>query len=241
VLPAIGDEAYLDILRLWISDCDECHEKCPPPANGPLPTRLIYLGSKDDPIIRIYTPQPNDSLKYIALSHPWGPEPHFCTYQSNIEEYKKSISYQKLPATFQHTINITRQLGIQYLWIDSICIIQGEDGDFDQEAKKMEEVYSSAYCVLAASYAKSQCDGFIKPRTEDREFLTLGRRDKVAVYLCQFIDDFGAHVLESPLNKRGWVLQERALARRTIYFTDKQTYWECGGGVRCETLTKMDK
>jgi len=43
------------------------------------------------------------------------------------------------------------------------------------------------------------------------------------------------------MNKRGWVLQERALACRTIYFTAQQTYWECGGGVRCETLTKMSK
>jgi hypothetical protein len=43
------------------------------------------------------------------------------------------------------------------------------------------------------------------------------------------------------LNKRGWVLQERALARRTIYFTARQTYWECGCGVRCETLTRLHK
>jgi hypothetical protein len=55
------------------------------------------------------------------------------------------------------------------------------------------------------------------------------------------MNDFKTHVLEGRLNKRRWVLQERALAHRTIFFTDRQTYWECGEGVKCETLTKMDK
>jgi hypothetical protein len=60
-------------------------------------------------------------------------------------------------------------------------------------------------------------------------------------YVCEAIDDFQHDVIDGRLNKRGWVLQERALARRTIYFTENQTYWECGEGVRCETLAKMRK
>jgi hypothetical protein len=182
----------------------------------------------------------DESMKYIALSHPWGDPPHFCTFTSNIEEYKQKIEFGKLPATFQNAVTITRGLGFRYLWIDSICIIQGPDGDFNKEAKRMEDVFSSAYCVLAASSAKGQSDGFLKKRHE-REYLTFVRNGLPHFYVCNFIDDFNQHVLEGPLNKRGWVLQERALAHRTIYFTNKQTYWECGGGVRCETLTKMHK
>jgi hypothetical protein len=36
-------------------------------------------------------------------------------------------------------------------------------------------------------------------------------------------------------------LQERALSRRTMHFTETQTYWECGEGVWCETFTKTKK
>ena len=175
------------------------------------------------------------------MSHPWGTGEHFCTFQSNVEDYRRGISFEKLPATFQHAIITTRELGLQHLWIDSICIIQGDDGDFGQEAKRMEDMFSSAYCVLAASSAKGQNDGFLKKRMQERKYLTFEQEGKPTVYVCSFIDDFNEHVLESPLSKRGWVLQERALAHRTIYFTDVQTYWECGGGVRCETLTKTDK
>jgi hypothetical protein len=97
--------------------------------------------------------------------------------------------------------------------------------------------------VIAASSARGQRDGFLGARKE-RQFLRLGNDGETGsgdLYVCRFIDNFGEHVLDSPLSKRGWVLQERALARRTIYFTDWQAYWECGDGERCEAMTKIDK
>ncbi|CAN8097963.1 unnamed protein product [Discula destructiva] len=181
-------------------------------------------------------------MKYIALSHPWGKGPYFCTTVDNAAKHLDSIGFDQLPATFQHAVVTTRELGLEYLWIDSICIIQGKNGDFYQEAKRMEEVFSSAFCVLAASSAHGQHDGFLNPRDQDHRCLTFGgpRARLPALYVRPFMDNFQEDVLEAPLSKRGWVLQERALARRTIFFTDRQTYWECGRGVRCETLTRMD-
>ena len=106
----------------------------------------------------------------------------------------------------------------------------------------MESVFSSAYCVLAASSARSQQDGFLNPR-KSRKIINIVKEGDTrgGVYVSLFSDDFKEHVVNSPLSERGWVLQERALARRTIYFTERQTYWECGDGIRCETLTLMDK
>ncbi len=103
----------------------------------------------------------------------------------------------------------------------------------------MEDVFSSAYCVLAASSAKGQKDGFLTSQKKN-DFETFEKNGQ-PVYVSRFMDDFKAHVLDGPLSKRGWVMQERALAHRTIFFTDTQTYWECGEGIRCETMTKMDK
>jgi hypothetical protein len=135
---------------------------------------------------------------------------------------------------------VTRELGVRYLWIDSLCIIQGKDGDFEDEAERMETVFSEAYCVIAASRATGTSDGFLRDRP-NREVVKFKRGLEDPFYVCEAIDDFQHDVIEGHFNKRGWVLQERALARRTIYFTAKQTYWECGDGVRCETLTKMEK
>ncbi|KAL9105839.1 MAG: hypothetical protein Q9227_009047 [Pyrenula ochraceoflavens] len=233
-LPEAGGTAHFAILRRWLKFCDENHPKCRPLGTVTLPTRLMDVEVNN---IRLVETKSTDSMQFLALSHPWGDPPHFCTFTSNIEEHKRNIDFGKLPEVFKHAVTTTRALGYRYLWIDSICIIQGSDGDFSNEAKRMEDIFSSAQCVLAASSATGQNDGFLKPRKQ-REYVTFQREGLPPYYACRFIDDFTKHVLESPLSKRGWVLQERALAKRTIYFTDRQTYWECGGGVRCETFTK---
>ncbi|KAI3390842.1 hypothetical protein diail_8545 [Diaporthe ilicicola] len=194
--------------------------------------------------VRLYETKHDDALEYIALSHPWGPasdgSPHFCTYPEDLGNHLQGIPLKDLPQTFQDAVEATRRLNQQYLWIDSICIVQGPKGDFNEQAKHMEVIFRQAYCVLAASCAKGQQDGFMKPRDErTRLKIHQERPDRPPIYACDFIDNFQQHALESHLNQRGWVLQERALARRTIFFTEKQTYWECGAGVRCETTMKM--
>lgn len=234
-----GSRCHFEILRQWLKHCDEKHLDCRPVGEHSLPTRLIDVGTTSDPSMRLYETRKGDHMVYLALSHPWGQPPHFCTSRSNLDQFKQSMEFHEVPATFQDAITVTRNLGIRYLWIDSICIVQGPEGDFASEAKRMEDVFSQAYCVLAGSSAKGQNDGFLKPRMK-RKYIPF-RCGKNYIYVSEFIDDFERYVLKSRLNQRGWVLQERALARRTIYFTSEQCFWKCGDGVRCETMTKMNK
>lgn len=236
-----ASETHFNIIRQCLSDCDANHFECRPQVLGPLPTRLIHLGAKVSDPITLCETQPTDNLEYVALSHSWGKGPHFGTYLSNIEALRKKIDFQELPAMFQDAIVTTRELGFQYLWVDSICIIQGEGGNFESESKRMGDIFSSAFCVIAASSADGQHDSFLGRQNEDRECLVFEHAGLPQLYVSRFMDDFNKDVLEAPLNKSGWTMQERALARRTIHFTDNQTYWECGKGVRCETLTKMHK
>jgi hypothetical protein len=104
----------------------------------------------------------------------------------------------------------------------------------------MDQVFSEAYFTIAASCAEHRFDGFLKPRAA-REFVTITTDDNDQFHICEIIDKFDADVEQGELNKRGWVLQERALSRRTVHFTAIQTYWECGEGILCETFTKTTK
>jgi hypothetical protein len=193
-------------------------------------------------VVRLWETTAAESGEYVALSHCWGPPPHFMTTRTNIQEYIAGIELNKLPPTFRDAVLTTRALRVPYLWIDSLCIIQGSDGDFQQEAKRMESVYSNAYCVIAVSCTTSaQYNGFLGLRRPERDYVTLQDNNGEDFFVCANIDDFQTHVLDGELSTRGWVLQEHALARRTLFFTDHQMYWECGDGVRCETLTKMEK
>ncbi|KAH7360959.1 heterokaryon incompatibility protein-domain-containing protein [Rhexocercosporidium sp. MPI-PUGE-AT-0058] len=147
-----------------------------------------------------------------------------------------------MPQTFQDAIMVTQELGQRYLWIDSLCIVQGEGGDWAAEATKMEAVFKNAYYTIAATSARDSTQGFLHPRHRELQYMMVPKSSHGKVYVCTSIEeDFDSDVMQGILNKRAWVLQERALSRRTIHFTKNQTYFECGGGVRCEVLTHMKK
>ncbi|KAI0976452.1 hypothetical protein F4678DRAFT_225952 [Xylaria arbuscula] len=250
LLPQPETDLFFSLLNLWLRYCDDNHKGCEPPKPITLPTRLIDVGTIESPQLRLLETRDEalEGQRYIALSHPWGDlkdHPPFRTLRkdpsgqgSELAEFKKMIPLDKLPDTFRDAVVTARALNTRYLWIDSLCIIQGEDGDFNDEAKRMEDVFSCAYCVLAASRAKGQHDGFLQP-IKPREYITFPGDGVNPFYVCENIDDFSGDVLEGSLNTRGWVLQERALARRTIFFTERQAYFECGKGVRCQSLTTM--
>ncbi|KAF6817253.1 TOL [Colletotrichum plurivorum] len=241
VLPSAGSQEHIRILSEWIKSCD-LHSCCPSDRTF-LPTRVIQVGKEGSDTCRLICAERGQTNpgRYLALSHRWGsPEQHhrFCTFDSNLESRQQGILVDDLPRTFRDAISITRSLGVDYLWIDSLCIIQDNKEDWEMESRLMEHVYSSAYLTIAASCANGTDDGFLKPRPQ-RDCVVMNSTRNIPYFVCQSIDDFGHDVDQGELNKRAWVLQERALSCRTLYFTEKQTYWECGKGIRCETFTRM--
>jgi len=243
ILPETGGKLHFNLLREWLRDCNETHSDhgiaCN--ADNVLPTRVLDVGDVENRNrLRLHLSKKNEKGRYITLSHCWGGSQPVCTTTASREAHCKAIEFDKLPKTFQDAVVVTRELGIQFLWIDSLCIIQGEDpeavADWKREAGKMETVYASAYCTIAASSAKNSTEGFLIPRPV-KQAVRLADH----VYACEVGQNFDHDVESAVLNQRGWVLQERALSPRTIHFTATQTYWECGSVIRCENLIQMAK
>ncbi|EXK23779.1 hypothetical protein FOMG_19461 [Fusarium oxysporum f. sp. melonis 26406] len=201
------------------------------------PKRVIFV---DDPNKLILVEKQLQGEDYLVLSHCWGrpteaEKKRFCTTRENHQDRLQGFTYDELPKTFQDAVRVTRLLRKQYLWIDALCIIQGPDGDWDSEARTMEDVFACAYCTIAASSARGWGDGFLKPNLDSSG---IGLQDIPSTLTCDC--DFEKDVDEGPLMKRAWVLQERVLSRRIIHFAATHTYWECGDGVRCEQFTKLE-
>lgn len=238
-----GSEFNVNIICAWVRSCDQNHT-CLSRNDVFLPTRVVDVGNKQSDSVRLtcFAREHTTSGKYLALSHRWGsPALHkmFRTLKTNLDTFQEGIEVATLPKTFQQAVQITRDLGLQFLWIDSLCIVQDDPEDWDYESRLMEQVFSSAYATIAATCATGTNDGFLKQRPERQNIhMTKGY---ASYFVCEAIDNVHIDVDQADLNNRGWVLQERALSRRTIHFTEKQCYWECGDGVRCETLTKMNK
>ncbi|KAI1740242.1 hypothetical protein F4680DRAFT_458632 [Xylaria scruposa] len=208
-----------------------------------LPTRLVSVGDVDDHSVKlilsaVLTEEGQDS-RYIALSHRWKyPDGMDRTLEDN-----ENIELEELPANFRDAIKVSRALRVPYLWIDSLCIIQDNPDDWIEECSRMREVYNGAYCTVAATRAKYTTDGFLgsripRPCTKIHTEKTPSGKE-ADVYLVKSIDDFNSEVEKAELNTRGWVLQERALSRRILHFAESQVYMEWGGGICCETTTRM--
>lgn len=246
-LPGIESSAHGILLQQWLQDCDANHPTCCreedlrlPPR---LPTRLLALHTAISGDIRLLDSAdiptgPSGLCKYAALSYRWGnPGVHqyYQTTTANLSLHKRRINIEDLPLLVQDAVKVARDIKTPYLWIDSLCIVQDDNDDWDEEAARMLDVFSVAYCVIAASRSTGVSDGFLG-EPEPRKSIPLPNS---SLFIAEDIDDFQRDVIEGHLNKRAWVLQERALARRTIYFRERQMYWECGEGIRCETMTKM--
>ncbi|KAF2688520.1 HET-domain-containing protein [Lentithecium fluviatile CBS 122367] len=186
-----------------------------------LPTRLIDVQKmKLKPSAKISL---IGDRRYVALGHQWGTIPFFTLERDNLDILSNSgIRLPDLRRTFIDAIEVTRQLGVRYLWIDSLCIIQGEKGqsEWHREAASMAQVYRNAIVTLAASNATSVYEGFFgKSQNAWLNVVTpLGNSQGLNLLLSKG--------LQKPLDRRAWVLQEHLLSPRTIHFGDPVT-WEC--------------
>ncbi|UPK91666.1 hypothetical protein LCI18_002601 [Fusarium solani-melongenae] len=245
ILPELGTQQQFKLLNEWIHLCDTTHHCTSVQEHegqvDSMPTRVLHVGTVESPCLRLVETGDSVRGKYTALSHCWGKlkkGQRFITSTDNLDDRKKEIQLDEMPGSFQDAVIATRALGVTYLWIDSLCIIQGDEADWEVESAKMEQVFSSAYFTIAASSAQSSLEGFLGDRVP-RACVTIHPSQGSVLYLAEAIDDFQGHVEQSVLNSRGWVLQERALSRRTLHFTSTQIYWECGQGIYCETLAQL--
>ncbi|KAK3353394.1 hypothetical protein B0T25DRAFT_453920 [Lasiosphaeria hispida] len=238
-LPDPRSAISAQLVREWVRSCDTDHQCMSETTVPGLPKRLLSTNYQVEGGVRLCNTAGMDPrIRYTALSFCWGNKKHVKTTMSNITEFEQGIEYNQLDKTFQDAILVTHQLGIQYLWLDMFCIIQDSYEDLFQAVREIGTYFNNAYCVLVASSAPDPTGGLLMPRRQ-RKSIPIQEVDGVPISICELVDDFQKDVIASPHASRAWTLQERVLARRTIFFTATQMYWQCGEGIRCETLIKM--
>ncbi|KAF2812942.1 HET-domain-containing protein [Mytilinidion resinicola] len=278
-----GSEKSLDLLRDWEYECRTNHPGCnlqftdvalssdytnhqaepeeAPPSKGPkLPSRVVKV---DEQRPRLYVAEDGEIEKYLTLSHCWGKTQPFITVKETFAAREAGFDLEDLPKTFRDAITVTRKLGYQYIWIDSICIIQDDSRDWQIESAKMAQIYQNSCLTIAATASPDGSKGCFFDRGPDHaieirytpralsdtdtsqatsahfESLQLSGSGGEAIETATFRACFvGIYVVDplrkSPLNSRGWVVQERMLSRRLIHFASDQLFWECQTVFRSE-------
>ena len=244
-----GSPASLSRIKAWLHICSNLHPACAQPDSQPppLPTRVIAVGVKGSS--KCYLLSGMEKFGYYAtLSHCWG-DPYnrpLLTTEQTLSCHQQGIEDEALPKTFRHAVQVCRELGIEYIWIDSLCIIQEQETqeDWAKEAPGMGHVYGNSTLNISAAAAADSTQGCFKERlgliSWPCPVLLFGQ----ACYLFRsptekevaFGDpgDIGWD-LSNVLARRAWTLQEQILSRRSIIFSKNLLIW------RCPTLSANEK
>jgi hypothetical protein len=204
--------------------------------------------------------------RYVTLSHCWGETPIVRLVDANMHQYMDpgiGIPWESLSRTFQDSISVARTLGVRYIWIDSLCIVQWTPegkGDFDVEGQLMHMVYRHSFCNIAAADSSDGSGGLFRIReAEDALPATVHleeRWDMKGTWHVLPGNYWTEQLLDRALYKRGWVFQgrcmfihyppvrgrkltaitERMLAPRLLHFSATQVLWDCPTLSACEVL-----
>lgn len=230
------------IILEWIDKCVRWHEKCSYSESDDRdfkpPTRLLDLGVEGSSIIHLRNG--HDCLgRYATLSHCWGNSPSTTTTKATLSSRMNGFNTSILCRTMRDAVAITRSIRIQYLWIDALCIVQDDHEDWAREAMTMAQVYTQSFITIAASSSADGDGGCFQslpstPSVTLKWTLNNSTKPEKVHFRKSNTNRFRDAVLKGPLNRRAWVLQERSLSPRILYYTNDGLFWECENAIRMD-------
>ncbi|KAI0467181.1 HET-domain-containing protein [Xylaria cf. heliscus] len=255
-----GEGSFQTALQ-WIENCTTHHQCGDVVTPQTLPTRVVDTALSGGSI-RLVKGAPRKE-RYACLSHCWGQERPLMTTSQTLESLMNEISWNSIPATFQDAISMCRKLGVRYIWIDSLCIIQDSVADWENESSKMADIYRNSYITIAAASSGDSKGGLglNRPRRAGATLkgVTMSGKPYSIHVQCSIqphmrIDevtpkeaiqhpispttsiehDYAGVFGVFPLLTRGWVFQERLLSPRFLQFGKHELLWDCRESMHCE-------
>ncbi|KAL1848930.1 hypothetical protein Daus18300_013439 [Diaporthe australafricana] len=234
-----GSKYTAEFVKRHLAQCQAKHEKCRKarPETPWYPTRLVEVLPECQGVRVIETSDSRPAGPYAALSHCWGKSNMLRLVKASLGPMKDHIALSELPRTFRHAVQFAQDIGINFVWIDSLCIIQDSPADWDKESRTMFSVYKNAECNIAATHSSNSDGGLFA--TRDLAVLSSGSlvvennvpglngRRVCANPHRFFKKSFDREIGGSPLVSRGWVFQERAISPRVVHFGSTQVFWDC--------------
>lgn len=219
-----------ELARKWIAECLSSHDSCKGQRTDTAPTRLLKIARNgSDFHVRLVKGSGKNlgRILYAALSYCWGGDQPFKLTRAGMAAAEKSMEYSVLPKTIQDAIQVTIGLGYEYLWIDSLCIVQDDERDKAYEIAQMPAVYGGSVVTICATSADSVTRGFLGVRhgvyAEPIRLRLQRVNGTEEVCYLQGVDVNR----RKPLESRAWALQEAILSYRILKYENHHFGFSC--------------
>lgn len=239
--------------KSWLTECQEDHDAChgPPSDTKVLPTRLLHIhrtgsGNLWARLVESSQLDPSSSTTdYVALSYVWGSE-ELTLSEDNMEALQREIPRDILPRAISKAISAADRIGYQYIWVDSLCVLQDSEKDKERECLAAANVYRNAALTIVLDQLRDtpqdhikkepNCSGGPKPEAYMIASALGSASDKLAARAILPAIDFLTPGFA--WDTRAWSLQERLLSRRLLHLGAEQMYWECNTLKASETFPR---
>ncbi|CAO2648343.1 Nn.00g076100.m01.CDS01 [Neocucurbitaria sp. VM-36] len=234
-----GSNAGFRTAIRWLEECVKTHHTLCPTFGSPtgppkLPHRVLDVNLSGTQNVRLLQTT-NEKGYYASLSHCWGGQQPLTTTLDTLENRQQGIKWERLPKTFQEAVVVTRVFGIQYLWIDSLCIIQDDDKDWQVQSAQMANIYQNSIITFAGSASSGPQQGLFRNADPDHiDHGLSGLSMPEGLGKVRKRKPLPHNASDLPLMQRGWVFQERLLSPRYLHFGQHELMWECMERLTCE-------
>ncbi|KAM3065052.1 hypothetical protein ACMFMG_006184 [Clarireedia jacksonii] len=235
----ITPKANPKVFSKWVKLCSTLHgESCGEPIFPAKFTQglksLLMIDVQNMCIVDAPT-----QCRYVTLSYCWGNVTvlkHSTKNSTALRQYG-ALSTLNVPATIADAIELIREMGERYLWVDALCIIQDDPVSQKVQLSQMGLIYSlAAFTVVAASgsYANVGLPGVrAYTRNVDQKIVRVGNQVLLTVVDG---DDYYGGIKTSAWATRAWTMQEKVLSKKLLIFTDQQIYWSCWNATWLEEV-----
>ncbi|KAI1429858.1 HET-domain-containing protein [Xylaria sp. FL1777] len=235
VRPVCREKIDFAMVGNWLSMCESLHgdecRKRPGMDDFPVHPATLLREFRLIDVEQACLVRATSDNKYAALSYVWGQAKVLRAGIANIESLETPGAFDtpefEPPQTIQDAMQATKGIGIRYLWVDALCIIQDEGySEKLPHIKQMNRIYETAELVIVAMSGVDAGSGLpgVRPWTRDVEQhieqitpqLRLGLRT-----------EYGNDSIGCVYSTRGWTFQETGFARRELVFTGGQAVFVC--------------
>lgn len=220
-----ADARCVNLAMEWYHRCTHVHgNACALEEHTLLPTRLIRIPPLENEPLTLHNTKGMRG-QYAAISYCWGSGSVLKTSQATLDDRVSGFPTSSLPMVLQDAVRLVRAFGLTWLWVDALCILQGDAADWSRESALMAEVYGNSAFTICADHAQSTDTGILLPRHLP---VSHSFGSDVNTALClQLISGDWDHMCDQAVYQRGWAFQERILAPRVLHFFEDQIAWEC--------------
>ena len=215
------------LIRFWLSLCQNRHPECSRTRNvSEKSTSMLVID-----VHRMCLVSAPISCEYVALSYVHGNIESIETRLNNLDMLCQTGSLhkmaKKLPSSIRDSILLVQRLGLDYLWIDRLCIVQDDPIARQEQMNKMNEIYGNA--VLTIVHLSGESIESALPRLHSPSSTARSEQvysDKYSEVHCFYPPTLGEKT-GAKYESRAWTFQERILSNRCVFFTKYQLYFHC--------------